>query len=82
MSALATNNSDLYQLSFGDFAEEIPAGHESNVNDTPQNNNPVHNSSLKRIENNEDGRLKFTKDTVTIPKELEELIEQFFTGKI
>ena len=81
MSTLATKNSDLYQLSFADVFEVITADDKSNVNDKPHNNNSTSNESIKRIDD-KDGKINFTKDTVTIPKELEELIEQFFTGKI
>lgn len=66
---MATNNPDSYQLSLDDVFGEISAGDKSNITDDHQNKTPVIN-------------LKFMKDKVSLPKELEELIELFFAGKL
>ena len=66
---MANNNSSLLQLSLDNVFGKTSTGDKSIENDEPQNKNPERN-------------LKFSNDKVAIPKELEELIELFFAGKI
>ena len=66
---MATNNPDSCQLSLDDVSGKTSAGDKSIETDEPKNKNPERN-------------LKFSKNKVSIPKELEELIELFFEGKI
>ena len=81
-NTMVAKSSGTYQLSFSDIFEATAIDDKRSVNNAPQNNNPVQNSSLERIKDNGDVKLKYAKNKVSFSKEIELIIEQFFAGKI